>query len=188
MQFRDANPTMPPLGPLKLALQGKLDLYLIDPESKEIVDERHVKNMIVDPGEIWIAELLAKEFLGGTTLTQGAGEIGNGLQVVQVGISGAAEGQNDFKMKDQSGITTSGVATINDVSGSGNIVVARGTFGVNEGNGSLREAGLFSSTGIPANETDENVRMFNRTTFDVITKTDSFELALQWTITIGSLS
>lgn len=182
---RNLNDEMPPLG---VPIFGRLDLFLQDPITKKVIDERHTPNDIVDGGEIWIAELLGGEEYGGTTLTYSAGNLGWGLQYNQVGVGGAATTQGMFGMQSTSGITgTVYQATANDVASPGNEVISTATYSTSNGNGALQEAGLFSSSALPVSTTDTSSRMLNRVNFATINKTDSFQLTFQWTITIGTV-
>jgi len=175
------------LPPVKLS--GYLDIWMTDAKTGEVVETRHVENDIVDAGEIWIAELLAGEYVGGSTMSYSAGELGYGLQYVHVGTDNTAVSQNDYNLATGAITTNYYAALSNDVSGTtNNIIVCTGTFTTDHGNGALYEAGLFSSITAPGSETSESYRMFNRTTFDAINKDTSFQLTLQWTITIGSLT
>ena len=63
-----------------LTLEGRLDIFLMDPKTGEIVEERHIHNTIVDGGEIWVAELLCGQEYGDSVLTYGAGQLGWGIQ------------------------------------------------------------------------------------------------------------
>ena len=189
--FRNINAEMPML-PIRLV--GAVDIYMTEPKTGKVVEERHIKNDIVDGGEIWIAELLAGEDLSGSTLSYAAGKLGFGLQYVQVGSDGTQSAQTYYKMQSTSGITGSAnsywsqiTAPGMDVASPGNQIVARGTFVTAEGNGALQEAGLFSNSTEPGSITDTASRMFNRTTFATINKSVSFELTFQWTITIGTV-
>ena len=190
--FRNIDKEMPVL-PVRLV--GALDVYMTEPKTGRIVEERHVKNDIVDGGEIWIAELLAGEELAGSQVSYDTGELGYGLQYVQVGSDGTQSAQTFFSMQSTSGITGDSntywsqiTAGGMDVASPGNEIVARGTFVQGEGNGALQEAGLFSNSTEPGSSTDTVSRMFNRTTFATINKSSSFELTFQWTITIGSVA
>ena len=184
---RNLNDEMPPL---RVPLFGKLDLFLQDPMTKEVIEERHTPNDIVDAGEIWIAELLAKEEYGGSALSFGAGELGWGIQYTHVGTVGDATLQTMYAMQGStSGITTNYYeTTVNDVSSPGHKVVSVSTYTTAHGNGALREAGLFSNDTYPQSSTDTVSRMFNRVNFATINKTDAFQLTLQWTIQIGSVA
>lgn len=186
---RNLNDEMPPL---RVPLFGKLDLFLQDPVTKEVIEERHTPNDIVDGGEIWIAELLAQEDYSGTPLVYSLGGLGYGIQYNHVGIGGAATTQGMYKMQNTSGITTNYYQSCTgsrDVSSPGHIVIATATYGVSDGNGALQEAGLFSSSAMPntSGGTATNSRMFNRVNFATINKTDAFQLTFQWTITIGTV-
>ncbi len=180
---------------LPIRLVGALDIYMTEPKTGKVVEERHIKNDIVDGGEIWIAELLAGEDLAGIQLSYATGELGYGLQYVHVGSDGTQSSETYYKMQSTSGITGSSnsywsqiTAGGMDVASPGNEIVARGTFPTTEGNGTLQEAGLFSNSTEPGSSTDTSSRMFNRTTFATINKSVSFELTFQWTVTIGTVA
>lgn len=170
-----------------LRLYGDLDIWKCDLQGR-VVEERHLKNTIVDAGEIWVAELLAGEQYDNTVLTYSGGELGYGLQYVQVGEDTSATTQGMYALQDQTAITTAYTAVDNDVDSPGNKIVSRGTYSTAIGNGTLTEAGLFSNTGAPSSSTDTTSRMFNRSTFPSISKDTSFSLTLQWTITIGTVA
>ncbi len=181
-----------------LGIKGVVDIWLHEPYDRElyqmppehvIQEYRYVPNTVVDAGEIWIAELLAGEEVGGSVLTYTAGNLGLGIQYAMVGVSGTAVTQNNFDL-DTSGVTGGfAKATTNDVLGAANNqLTAEATFVGAEGVGSLQEAGLFSNSTEPTTETDTTSRMFNRTTYGTITKTSGFDLTVRWTITIGALT
>lgn len=179
-----------PILPIKVF--GRLDAFLMDPETDEIVQEVHTPNTVVDGGEILIAELLAGEDLGGTGLSYaGAGDLGLGLQFCQVGVDGSDTTQGMYGMIDTSGITTNNYTSLTlDIASPGNIITAASQFTYNDGNHTtgLREAGLFTNTSAPSSKTDTSSRMFNRVNFATINKNDSYQLTLNWTITIGSVA
>lgn len=171
-----------------LNIYGELEIWKTDLEgrSKKI---RHIKNNIVDGGEIWVAEMLAGEQSNNTILSYGAGELGWGLQNVQIGWGTASPATNDYSLQSVGGITMTYTDLDNDVDTPYNKIISRGTYSTEEAISTtdLTEAGLFSNTSIPGSSTDTSSRMFNRTTFGGISKTSgsTFALTLQWTITIG---
>lgn len=179
------------------------DIYNLD----LLEEHQQVHNDVVDAGEIWITELLANRGNTGAALPSW---LVNGLRgsspvaasdraVIAVGTGGIATAQNDFKLtlwKDEVECET-----VFDGTDKNKIVVS-GTFATGQGNGALIEAGIFARR-CDANDdgtkdqepdaTDKELdvtinRMFNRSFFSVITKTSSFELTIQWTITIGVLT
>ena len=165
--------------------QKKLD------EAGLLVDVRQIHNDVVDAGEIWIAELLAQKFTDDSAI---ASPINGGLQYIATGTSSVAVTQNDYKLGSH---LFSKAATVSFNAGANNKFTVSVTFTTSESNGALTEAGIFaavqtgtgaSPTGAPTGETDKSNRMFNRTVFPVITKTTDFELTIQWTIEIGSLT
>ena len=174
---------------LRLQMMGELEIFKTDLKGTRRI--RHVKNTIVDGGEIWVAELMAKEESGGNGLSQGAGELGDGLQYVQIGWGTSSPATNDYSLQSVNGVTTNYASLDNDVATPYNKIVCRGTYATDEAisDTSLTEAGLFSNTGTPGSSTDTSDRMFNRTTFGGISKTDGsdFSLTLQWTITFGTV-
>jgi len=174
---------------LRIPMMGELEIFKTDLKGTRKI--RHIKNLIVDAGEIWVTELLAKEEAGGNALSQGAGELGNGLQYVRIGWGTASAATDDYSLESTGGITMTYATLDNDVASPFNKIVARGTYATDEAISatSLAEAGLFSNTSIPTSSTDTSSRMFNRTTFGGISKTSGsdFSLTLQWTITIGTV-
>lgn len=172
-----------------LKMKGKLDVYLIDPVTKEIVEERHTKNTVVNEGEKWVAELLANETLAGGSLGTTSGTLGWGFQYVGVGTDASSTTQGMFSL--QTAVTGSDafVTAVNDVATPGNKIVCYGSYTTAQGIGELKEAGIFSKNTNPNNNhaTSGDCCMFNRSTFPTISKSDAFELTLQWTITIGTV-
>lgn len=178
---------------IKEKVQALHDLNLIK-------QHEHVANDVVDGGEIWIAELLAQ--LDNDNSAFGS-PLNAGLQFIAVGIDGtynvdATPGvdQNDYRLTDHLFSKVDDYKDFDQGAANANAFTIGVTFAIGEANGALKEAGIFALTqtgtgsapaGVPANEKASNNRMFNRTTFSVITKTSSFALTIQWTITIGSL-
>lgn len=161
---------------------------------KLIEQEEHVYNIVKDAGEIWIAELLAGKATDDSVLIYGAGQLGWGLQYIAVGTGSGAGDQNDFKLQTLAiGTNNCKPSTNSFNAGANNKFTVSVTFLTTEANDAspLREAGIFlddCDTTEPTSETDEGNRMFNRTVFAAITKTTDFELTIQWTIEIGSLT
>jgi hypothetical protein len=184
---------------------------LRDPVTGRLVDSRHTPNTVVDGGEILIAELLANSQEGVAPHAPGASApnstLKKGLTTIAVGTLDTAVNQADHTLKATTTITGNAYKQIDLVdvgnTGGNNVITLEGTFNTSNGNGALKEAGVFAgetSGGLgyvtvvgedgvdePANNLDDDVRMFNRVTFGVITKTSSFSLTLKWTITIGSI-
>ena len=178
----------------QIELKGRLDIFLMDHETGEILDERHIENTVVDGGEIWVAELLSGKEYGDPTLSYGAGELGWGIQYLQVGSSTGATLQTDYNV-DTSGITgaansyyTQITSGDKDIISPGNEMVLTASFATNEGLGNISEAGLFSSSGVPTSSTDTSSRMFSRVNFATITKTTSITLTFEWHITVGTVT
>ena len=173
----------------RMQIMGELEIFKTDLKGTRKI--RHIKNTIVDAGEIWVAEMMAKEESGGSGLSQGGGELGDGLQYVQIGWGTTSPATNDYSLQSQGGITVTSASLDNDVATPFNKIVCRGTYATDEAISStdLTEAGLFSNTGVPGSSTDTSNRMFNRTTFGGISKTSGsdFSLTLQWTITRGAV-
>ncbi len=179
------------IGRVKLhPIRGELEIWKTDLVGK-IEKIAHIKNDIVDGGEIWVAELLAGEEYGGSTLSYSAGELGYGLQYSHIGYGTNPTTQGMYSLQSVSGITTNTVTVDNDVDTPGNKIISRGTYATDEAisNTDLTEAGVFSSSATPSSSTDTASRMFNRTTFPPISKdtTSDYSLTLQWTITIGTV-
>jgi len=174
----------------RMKIMGHLEIFKTDLKGTRKI--RDVKNTIVDGGEIWVAEIMAGEESGGAGLSYATGELGYGLQYVQIGWGTTSAGTNQTSLQSQAGITVTAASLSNDVATPYNKIVCRGTYGTQEGTHnteSISEAGLFSNTSIPTTSTDTASRMFNRTTFGAISKTDlsDFSLTLQWTITFGEV-
>ena len=177
-----------------LELKGRLDIFLMDPKTGEVIEERHVHNTIVDGGEIWVAEMLAGEDYANNALSYAAGELGYGVQWFQVGTDPSATVQTDYNV-DTSGLTSTGaghsyavaVGTA-DIVSPGNEIVLEATFGTESALGDICECGLFSSSGVPTSSTDTASRMFSRVNFATISKTTAIELGFEWHITIGTVS
>lgn len=184
MEGQDKKPGMRE----KLKIKGELDIWLTNIVTGQVAERRHIENTVVDAGEIWVAELLAGEDSSGTALSYGAGELGHGLQYIQVGTDETATTQGMFKMQATAMTSGNNYTSISTESVATNVITVSGKFVEADGNAVLNEAGLFSNSGDPSSSTDTSCRMFNRTTFPDITKTTFFQLTLQWTITIGSVA
>lgn len=185
---RDLSAEMPPL---RINMVGRMDAFLMDPKTGEVIEERHTKNTIVDGGEIWVAELLTGEEYGDTVLTYGAGQLGWGIQYCQVGTDGSATVETSFKV-DTTSITGNWYKQMTggdkDIISPGNEMVLTASFATDEGNGNLQESGLFSNSGVPTSKTDTSSRMFNRVNFATISKDTTFTLTFEWHVTIGSVT
>lgn len=185
---RDLATEMPPF---RINMVGRMDAFLMDAKTGEVIEERHTKNTIVDGGEIWVAELLTGEEYGDTVLTYGAGELGWGIQYCQVGTDGSATQETSFKV-DTTSITGDWYKQMTggdrNIISPGNEMVLTASFTGGEGNGDLRESGLFSNSGVPTSKTDTSSRMFNRVNFATISKDTTFTLTFEWHVTIGSVT
>lgn len=177
----------------RLDLQGEVDIVTFDPADEKdgkigdslVIEHRHIPNTVVDGGEIWIAELLANELVGGGALPTA---LSDGLGYIHVGTSGTPPAFGDFS------VSVGGISgnfyqtTVRDVKDPDyNELTVISTFTTGEGNGSLLEAGIFSTDTSPSSKTDSPARMFSRTTFALVTKTTFISMAFQWTIKIGTL-
>lgn len=186
-----------------LEMSSEVDIYLHEPKygrrepwkripEIEIQEARHSFNDVVDAGEIWIAELLSQLYVGGTAIGT---PLSGGLQYIAVGTGNTAVGQNDFDLATPIAQANAAKAATNAFNaGANNKFTCSATFLTTEPTGepySLVEAGIFAAnrnTSAPASEIATNNRMFNRTVFSTITKDSNFELTIQWTIQIGTLS
>ena len=173
-----------------LTLEGRLDIFLMDPKTGEIVEERHVHNTIVDGGEIWVAELLCGQQYDDTILSYGAGQLGWGIQYMHVGTNTSTTTQGDYNVN-TSGITgstysfyTAMTSGDKDIASPGNELVLTATIATDEGLGNISEAGLFSSSAVPSSKTDTSSRMFNRVNFATISKDTSYTLTFEWHVQI----
>ncbi len=175
----------------RIPIHGEMRAMLIDRKENKIVQFEHVPNTVVDAGEIWMAELLAHKYAADET-TLGTPLL-DGLQYIAVGTdgNGTAVTQDDVSLGTKA-TTNSCIAATTDIDTTDkNKFLVSATFGSADGNGNLREAGIFADdidTTEPTTETYKTNRMFNRTTFGTIAKTTNFDLTLEWTITVGTLT
>lgn len=182
--------------PVRQKLLNKFNINeLVDYLKKNdlISEERYVPNDVHDSGEIWLAELLAQKYTDDTAI---GAPLSGGLQFIAVGTSNAAIDQNHYDLQGAIAQTDASKAATNLFAGASgnNKFTCSATFADIEPAGlpyTLYEAGIFAKDRngfTPGSEFATNNRMFNRTIFSLITKTDAFQLTLQWTIEIGSLS
>ena len=122
-----------------IEVKGRLDVFLMDHETGEIVDERHVENTVVDGGEIWVAEILTGQDYGGSVVSYNTGELGWGIQFCHVGSGTGATLQTDYKVN-TSGITGSSYSYYSqitqgdkDIISPGNEIVLTASYATDEG-------------------------------------------------------
>lgn len=178
----------------RLSMLGEVDIITFDPADEKngkvsdnfVIEHKFIPNTVVDAGEIWIAELLAGEFTGDSTMSYGTGFMGWGVQYLQVGTTSSAPVFSNYNVNVSSVTNLAYVVTVNDIVVN-NEVIYVATFGTANGNGVLVEAGLFSASSVPGSSTDTASRMLSRTTFAEINKTESISMAFQWTVKVGTL-
>lgn len=141
-----------------LKFSGMVDIVKHD-EFGNVVEEIHVKNLVVDAGKALIAKLVSGN--GGTAVTHMA-----------VGTSNttAAAAQTTL-------VAEVGRSALSTNSASGNVMSFISIFPAGAATGSLQEAGLFNA----ATAGD----MMCRSTFSPITKGANDSISITWTITIG---
>ncbi|MHA2274116.1 MAG: hypothetical protein ACXAC2_00010 [Candidatus Kariarchaeaceae archaeon] len=192
-------------------IKGQVDLFLHDPllnsqpSYKEIPESLiqkfvHVPNTVVNGGEVWLAELIAHKYvLDDATLASVLLDgVGGANSDVAVGTGSTAVTQADVDIEtaisDANGglqtTTTTFVGTSLD-----NKFQVSGFYDTTDAYlpgdpNSLREAGLFATnreTVTCSTRTQKTNRMFNRTVYPVISKSDLVQLTIQWTVEVGTV-
>lgn len=139
----------------KCALDGRL------------VETKTVTNDITTAGRSLVARLFNKDEKPDATKRVSKIHLGasqDSFDADQTALL-AKIGETDIIKIDSSGVSVSNVPRI--------MLRLTGELGEQDCNGELREAGLFTEDGV----------MYNRVTFDTITKSDQFKLTLVWEIT-----
>ncbi len=151
-------------------MRGQVWLQILDREGR-VVAEQHRKNRIVQSGRLLVAQLFGG-VSGGATLGK--------VTHIAVGTNGTAAADDQTSLLAERAprkpvsdptytpFTEDGVARIR--------VGLTTTFDFNEANGpdALQEAGLFTA--------DTGGVLYNRVTFDPVTKTNAFKLTLLWEV------
>lgn len=134
----------------------------------QLVEEITVHNDITTPGRSLVAQLFNRDNAAVKT---------SRVSKIHVGRSKAAFDPKQNAMVDKVGETPiSRIETSEVVDSSGRprvLLRLIGELGENDCNDTLQEAGLF---------TDDNKVMYNRVTFDTVTKSKQFKLTLVWEI------
>lgn len=142
-------------------IMGDVFLELVD-EDGEIKDYQHVKNLVVDAGEVHIADQLSSS-PGGAAMSHMA--IGTGSTAAAFGNTalGAETDRNALTSRTDSG----------------NVVTYVGTWAAGDGtNAALREAGIFNNS--------SGGTMLARAVYANIDKQAGDTLTITWTVTIGT--
>lgn len=153
-------------------ITGRLTLRLRAPDGR-VVDERTSHNDITIHGRSLVARLF------NTTVETAVPRVSR----MCVGTSGEAfDAQKNALGAPLACVPIAGVeeTTVTEPSGTPRRRLRiTGELGTGQGNGELREAGLFT----PRNDRDPGAEvMYNRVTFPVINKTAEFQLTLVWDI------
>ena len=128
-------------------------------ESGQLVDSRHIPNMVVTAGKNWIIARM----LSGTSAV---------MSHMAVGSSNTAPALGQTALVNQ--LARSPFTSINQV---GNTVTFVAVFDAGVGTGSLVEAGIFNAA--------SGGTMLARTTFGTLTKAAGDVVRVAWTITIS---
>lgn len=147
-----------------LKITGDVNIQHFD-ANKMLVDERNIKNLVVERGK----NTLAARLVGNAQPT---------LSYMVVGTSSTGASYTDTSVI--APIASSNTA-ISTPTVTANAVVAQATFGPGTGTGALQEAGLF--TAFSATPTVGN--LFCRTTFSTVTKGALDTVIITWTISVS---
>lgn len=149
-----------------IAIRGDLIVEIHDAATGKLKSRDRYKNMVVTSGKNAIADGLR----GTTANNKGI------ITYCALGTGVTAPGASDTALQTEIVRKTISTRTV-----SGKIATFKTFFNQNEGNGSLKEAGLFgdAATGVSGSGT-----LFCRTNINRV-KTSSDTLTLEWNVTIG---
>tara|TARA_Y100000590_G_scaffold456797_1_gene608116 strand:- start:4478 stop:4945 length:468 start_codon:yes stop_codon:yes gene_type:complete len=144
-------------------LKGRVNVFLRDARTGQILDERRVDNLVVNTGEDWVAQRLVS---GATT---------QNMDWIELGLGTAAAAGTDTAL--QTTLAGSRKSGTNSVSGATWQLVVN--WGTSEANTSgIEEAGIFGTT-------SSGGQMLARTVFAAVNKTNSDTLQIQWQINVS---
>ena len=158
------------------SLKGRVNVFLRDARTGDVLDERHIDNLVVDVGEAWVAQRMTATpatvnmewiQLGLSTVAATGTDTALGTSLAdpaQVALAGATIAQ-----KSTSGSTRSGATW--------QLTVDWGTALANT-NG-IEEAGIFGTSAFTA------AIMLARTVFTAVNKTNNDTLQIQWQINVS---
>ena len=146
-------------------LKGRVNVFLRDARTGNIVDERHIDNLVVDAGEAWVANRMVS---GMTTA---------GMDYIELGLGPTTPTSanlilNTFlpsSRKVSSGNSSSGATW--------EIIVNWTTSEANTSN--IVEAGIFNTS------TDNTGTLLAHTVFTAVNKTNNDTLQIQWQINVS---
>lgn len=155
--------------------------YLV-PKGVEMVDERHVKNLIVTNA----SKFMAKRMRPGTSWGSGIThlEVGTG---VGTGTTQVPQGENAAQIALRTPLTREPITTWtcldtggNPTGADTNVIQYTTTFIESKANGALVEMGMFGGDATTALGSGQ---MFNYKSFPVINKDNTMQLTLVWKLT-----
>lgn len=144
---------------------GALRIVVRD-ENGNVKDERHVPNLVVTVGKVWIAGRLKDTASGHTTPTQ--------MTHMAIGSGTGTPADADTALGTELGravLATAG-GTVSSAT-----VTYTATFAAGVGTGAVTEAGIFNASSAGS--------MICRTKFDVVNKGASDSLSINWSVTIS---
>jgi hypothetical protein len=143
----------------KVRATGSLVITLTDEDGK-VKDQRHVKNLVVDAGEAFIASRMA----GTASAVMSHMGIGSG-------VTAAAAGDTALQTQVGSRVALSSTTP------SASTIQYQASFVAGVSTGAITEAGIFNAASAGT--------MLCRTTFAVVNKLASDSLSITWTVTIN---
>lgn len=141
-----------------LKMTGELSIVVRDADGN-IKEERHVPNLVVTSGKVYIASRMA-----GTASTV--------MSHMAIGTSNTTAVVGNTTL----GVET-GRVTLTTFSPSSNTVTATATFPAGTGTGGIQEAGIFNAASAGT--------MLCRTVFPIVNKQAGDSIAITWVITVN---
>lgn len=146
-----------------LKVTGDVHILHLD-QNKQVVDERNIKNLVVNIGRNTIAARLTGNAQPNVYFMS-VGTSGTGASYTDTGLISLVSGSN-------TAITSATVLA--------NVITYSATFSPGVGTGALQEAGLFSSHGVTSSG-----NLFCRTTFSTVNKGAADTVIITWTVNIA---
>ena len=144
-------------------LKGRVNVFLRDARTGNIIDEKHVDNLVVDVGEDWVAQRMVN---GAST---------QDMNWIELGLGTAAAAGTDTTL--QTVLASSRKSGTNSVVGATwQLIVNWGTSEANTAG--IEEAGIFGTT-------SSGGVMLARTVFTAVNKTNNDTLQIQWQINVS---
>ena len=146
----------------KKVLKGRVNVFLRDARTGNVIDERHIDNLVVDVGEDWVAARM------------GTGSVAD-MKWIELGLGSAAATAADTAL--QTLLLSSRKSGTNSVAGA--TWQLKVTWGTSDANtAGIEEAGIFNLTGAAGT-------MLARTVFTAVNKTNNDTLQIQWQIKVS---